>query len=266
MLNKINISDADISYFLGLLITDGNVYINRNNPNKGRVSFELKASDEDVLHKMRELFPYHISITKRIRDTNFSNNSQSVVWCCSRREIRDWLHEIGVPFGKKSHKICFIQGVSPHHFWRGVIDGDGSLGFMKQGLPFVSLVTSSEQLRDDFIKYVHSVTGKTINSQRNKRDGVYNIMITKEDAVLLVNSLCYDDKNNSIPRKLELAQQIKQWSRPDGMRRILKVSAWNDAQDTIVLNHSCEEAMTILNRSKASVMCRKQRIKDFPHC
>lgn len=98
--------------------------------------------------------------------------------------MRDWLISINIHCGKKSQTIKYVQSVFKKHFWRGVIDGDGSLGFTKDGLPFISLVTASEQLRNDYLKYIHPVTGKKFNPQRNVRDGVYNILILKENAVL----------------------------------------------------------------------------------
>lgn len=258
---SINISDVNVSYFLGLLITDGSIYINRKNQNKGKITIELKYDDKFTLENMVNLFPFPSYLYTRVRSTNFSNNSKTITWNCSRKEMRDWLLSINIPFGKKSQTIKYVQGTSKEHFWRGVIDGDGSLGFTKDGLPFISLVTASEQLRNDYLEYIHSVTGKKFNSQRNVRDGVYNILIFKENAVLVAENLYPGGEYNFIPRKKQMANQIREWKRPDTMRISLNVQKWNESHDKIVLENTCATAMKLLNRSKASVLCRKRRLK-----
>lgn len=259
----INISDANVSYFLGLLITDGSIYINRKNPNKGKITIELKYDDKFTLENMINLFPFPSSLYTRIRSTNFSKNYKTITWNCSQKEMRDWLMSINIPCGKKSQTIKYVQGAFKKHFWRGVIDGDGSLGFTKDGLPFISLVTASEQLRNDYLEYIHSVTGKKFNPQRNVRDGVYNILILKENAVLLAENLYPVGEYNFIPRKKQMANKIQEWKRPDTMRSSLNIQKWDESQDKIVLENTCSTAMELLNRSKASILCRKRRLKAF---
>lgn len=139
---------------LGLLITDDSIYINRKNPNKGKITIELKYDDKFTLENMINLFPFPSSLYTRIRSTNFSKNYKTITWNCSRKEMRDWLMSINIPCGKKSQTIKYVQGTFKKHFWRGVIDGDGSLGFTKDGLPFISLVTASEQLRNDYLEHI----------------------------------------------------------------------------------------------------------------
>lgn len=265
MLITSHISEPGTSYFLGLVITDGSIYINRENPNKGKVSVELKHEDKSLLEELQKITPCPSQISVRTRTTNYSKDYSSAVWCCSRKEMRDWLRIVGAPFGRKSDKICLISGVSQADFWRGVLDGDGSLGFTKDGLPFVSLVTSSENLRDDYLNYVYSLTGRRFNTQRNTRDDVYNIVILKEDAVSLINTLYADEGCLCLRRKQAVAEQIKTWSRPQNMK-IINRNEWSVEQDRIVLERSCSEAMSILNRTKASISCRKRRLKQegFP--
>ena len=266
MLTTFDISDPDISYFIGILLTDGSIYLNKSNPNKGRVSIEIKFEDREILLSFSELFPLHSSISTRVRRTNFSNSSKTSVWCCSRKELRDWLSLIQIPFGKKSQSIQLIPGVDVSHFWRGIIDGDGSLGFTKQGLPFISLVTSSEQLRNDYLEFIYSVTNKKFNPQRNERDGVYNILISKEDAIAVVNKLYPAGvKYNTIKRKQNIAQEMQKWQRPLNMPKRPNRKIWDLEQDKIVLMFPVAKAMELLNRSEASISCRKRRLKaDSP--
>lgn len=65
---------------------------------------------------------------------------------------------------------------SEKDFWRGVFDGNGSIGFTSDNEPFISIVMTSENLKNTFCELLAEKFDirKTVNP--NKRDHVYNII------------------------------------------------------------------------------------------
>ena len=108
-----------------------------------------------------------------------------------------------------------IDYYDEYSFWRGVIDGDGSLGFIKDGTPFIGLVTKSEKLKDEFLSFIRKELGIDKHLNRNKRDNIYNIVIRAENAVKLSKFLYLTDTSTDlyINRKYIKAKEMQNWKR-----------------------------------------------------
>jgi hypothetical protein len=171
------------SYLFGFLQGDGHLYQNRQKVNKGRLTVELSVQDEPLLVKFQSLFNLYSSVTRRQRDTNFKKQHIASTWSICDKAFRDEIMSLGLPVGKKSEqveppKVNYI----PADYFRGLVDADGSLGIDKKGLPFLSLTTSSDIMAQSYMQFLATITEKEKSQGRNARDGVYNIMIWKEDA------------------------------------------------------------------------------------
>ena len=92
---------------------------------------------------------------------------------------------------------------------------------------------------------------------RNKRDGVYNIVVSNEDALNVIHYL-YDDSTLYLDRKYQKALETYQWIRtiPKAPPR----KRWTPEQDEYILSHSIEESMEYLGRTKQSVKTRLYRL------
>lgn len=118
------------SYLFGFLLADGSLYLNSRN--RGRVQIEISYNDIDIIEKIYENFPYKSTITSRERVTNFKTDYKSIIWGCHQLEFREQLLELGFPRQDKTNVAN-----TPHKkylkpaFWRGYIDGDGSIGIYK---------------------------------------------------------------------------------------------------------------------------------------
>ena len=202
------------SYIFGLLITDGSLYLSTRN--RGQVTLELNKKDEDIVQKLYTIIP-NSSIRQRTRNTNFKNNYTSVCFSNTRIEFRSRLIECGFPIKNKTLLAnCPTEEYNEIFFWRGVIDGDGSLGFTSNGTPFLSLVTKSENLKIKYLDFLLRTLNITKTSTRNKRDGVYNIMITNENAKKLSEILYLSDNEGLyLQRKYDLANSIQDWNKPN---------------------------------------------------
>lgn len=210
------------SYIYGLLLADGNIYFSHSKDravdNRGRVCLEIGVIDKDIVLKLFNLIP-NSHVRERTRDTNFKKNYTTCSFVNSQKSFRDWLINCGFPVKDKTFKAAPPKvEYSEEDFWRGFIDGDGSLGFDKNGRPFVSIVTTSDFIKDAFCNYIYLHYGIVKHLNRNKRDNVYNIVLQVEDAVNLTKDL-WEPNCLCLDRKLKKAEQIKQWVRPKEMKK-----------------------------------------------
>jgi hypothetical protein len=88
----------------------------------------------------------------------------------------------------------------------------------------------------------------------------YNICMLKEDAqklcIILYQSGCL-----CLKRKLEEVQKLLLWKRPDDWRKKTVQKGWTEDQDNYIKEHSVQESMDFLKRSKQSVSLRLWRLK-----
>lgn len=231
--------------------------------NRGSVSIEISERDKSILEKFQTIVhPVNSCISSRRRITNFSKQKEhsSVTWSIFNLDFRNQLLDHGMTYGRKSNVISPpLQKYSEVDYWRGVLDGDGSLGLTATNLPFVSLVTASEKLKDAYLQFLGPKIIK--NPNRNLRDNVYNIVVTKEHAQKLAAKLYYPGCL-ALDRKIESAEKISKWIRPIEMKfRPLK-KYWSDTEDEVVLKLDCNSAATVLNRTVQSVKMRLYRLKS----
>jgi hypothetical protein len=204
-----DLREPNYSYLIGLIQSDGYL-IKREGERgeKGKMTIELSMRDSSILRKVKKLIPVYSAIRTRVRDTNFKKEYKSISLFVYNKEFRRTVNHYGVPYGKKSN---IIQPPKQKHsevdYWRGIIDGDGSIGFTETKRPFVSLVTASNKLFKSYCKFIYKYIGIKHNPKRNKRDNIYNVILFNEDAKKILTVLYY--KNClSISRKYKLAIKI----------------------------------------------------------
>ena len=198
------------SYVYGLLLADGSLYLNTRN--RGRVTLNISIRDKDIAIKLFNLIPGS-KIYERIKDTNFKKDFQSICFNNCHKEFRDWLIECGFPIKDKTNLAsppsCEYDELS---FWRGFLDGDGSLGLTSRNIPYVSLVTISDIIKETYLDFLYRRYGWKKKSTKNKRDNAYNIMVINEKAVSLSRDL-YCGSDLHIDRKYQKALEIQRWIR-----------------------------------------------------
>lgn len=176
-----------------------------------------------------------------------------------RRELVD----LGLPAGRKSATVAPpTSQYSRRDYLRGLVDGDGSVGFTGTGRPFLSFVTASEALAGFFCAQVLAVAGTVRTVNRNTRDGVSNPMVTNEPAAALAAWL-YPDGCLALDRKRESAALVAAWTRPAGMRArpLAGARRWTAEEDADVMSGSAREADVRLRRSEKAVIIRRFRLR-----
>lgn len=257
----ISLNVPHYAYLYGFIQTDGHLY--ETSRDRGKVSIEVSKQDEYILQAFKAIVPFYSSLTERERATNFSHSHTSVIWRVYDQRFRHLLELWGLPKGCKSNLIkppsCSFSEVD---YFRGLVDGDGSLGLTSKGFPFLSLVTSSSPIACGYLKFINQITGKVKTTTRNTRDQVYNIAVYKEDAQILVKHLYYADCL-ALPRKLNKASEVLSWSRPPSMKQVSNRKCWTPSEDQFIASHSVEESIKVINRSRCSIQLRLWRLKKL---
>jgi len=245
------------SYLYGLIQTDGN--FREETRNRGCIAIELAGKDEEILQRIANIVGGNT--TCRVRNTNFKNDYKS----CTLRifynlQERNHLKTLGLLPGKKAELISLPScNFSEPDYWRGIIDGDGSLGITANGNCFISLVTKSEFLAKSYEELILKITKIKKNTNKNKRDNVFNIMLRDESAQQMVNYLYY---NNCfvMMRKNDLAKIVLSWVRPDNIlkRKNIKQS-WSIEEKKLLQELGPEKFLSVSNRTLQSIKMKLYR-------
>lgn len=254
---QIDLKDSNFSYIFGLFQADANFY--ETTRNRGKISLEINNRDSDIIYKIRELLPCNASISSRIRDTNFKKDNVFIKLSIFDWMIREEFKMLGLPVGKKSEIIKVpLFDYNEIDYWRGIIDGDGSIGITSNNLPFVSLVTKSEELANGYLLFLEKYLNIKKSISRNKRDKCFNISVFIENAQI-ISGLLYYPGCLSINRKIKKASEVINWIRPDDMKKI-KRKQWEKWEDDYILENSINNSMKKLNRSEYSIKMRIWRL------
>lgn len=259
----LDLKRPDHAYLFGFVQTDG--HLGRGKGNKGRFQVELSSRDEYILRRFKSMVPVASSLHRRTRDTNFKANYHSSVWSVSDKAFREHIASLGMPVGEKSRRTRPPENVSLIDYIRGLVDANGSVGMTGKGLPYLSLTTSSEAIKECFISFVDETTGEEHHRNRNKRDNVYNILVTCEEAQKVIARLYYPGAL-ALPRKMKAAQRALDWKRPAWMKIAPPRQRWTDDEDSTALSNALSDVMTFLGRTDKSVKIRRWRLLGLGPC
>ncbi|WP_367044122.1 hypothetical protein [Streptomyces sp. Je 1-332] len=256
-----NLEVPESAYMFGFLQADG--HLQQGAGQKGKLTAEINVRDIEILREFQRLTPYNSSISERTRSTNFSEEHHSATWSLYSLEARTTLHQLGLPYGRKSKRITPPRvEFSRRDYLRGVIDADGSVGYTSQGLPFVSLTTVSTAVGVYLCRYARMLTGAERLIKRNARDGIYNIVYTKEAALRLAADLYYP-KCLALGRKQTAAAALATWVRPIDMKVGPERRRWKEWEDRVLLEHGTPAAAAeALGRTARSCNLRLWRLRN----
>jgi hypothetical protein len=258
-----NLTSPDDAYLMGFLQTDGSNYHGKGN--KGSITLELSARDVEVLEHLQRTIPCYTSVLRRVRATNFATSHESATLTICDLATRRALEKAGLPAGRKSASVAPPEEpLSVRDYVRGLVDGDGSIGFTAKGYPFVSFTTASTRLADYYVDQLREVTDAVRTARPNTRDGVANVMVTCEPAALWAAWL-YDGASIALGRKATKACEVVAWTRPADMRArpTYGKHPWTPEDDALVLDEGLSqgEIAARLGRTLSSVSARRWRLR-----
>lgn len=188
-------------YLLGLLNTDGHIQFQKEGGKYRILFFTSELEEKEIILKLiKQLFEYNASV--RAKKTGFSKRLNYEIYISSK-EICEFLHDLGMPYGAKSKTIRMPKSLIENrrdiwNYMRGVFDGDGSIIFTKYGCLF-KISGGSEK----FIQDIYEVFKKDMPSARvtHEREDIWELKITNKEDILKLYNLIYKNADYFYPRK-----------------------------------------------------------------
>ena len=186
------------AYWAGFLYADGCIIDGNYTP---RINIELSCVDSGHLLK----FVSDVGSSAQLRYRSMSGHNMCSISIGSDAMVRD-LRRFGV-IPRKTYLATPGPDVeNDRHFWRGVIDGDGTIG-LHRGFPKIQLVGCGDTCKKflQFIKNCGVYTKATVR----KYDGSASSVITIAGATARdVISILYSGSVVHLDRKKELANTM----------------------------------------------------------
>jgi hypothetical protein len=180
---------ADSSYVVGLLQADGS-----NQRDRGIVCITLKLSDIALLERLSELFAGGRPL--------FFDGHGNPKLMVQNRQLSDGLARRGVVSPKthtaKSHPAL----VDSRDYWRGVVDGDGTLCTAADGRRILSLV-GSRWICEEFLAFCQG-RGAGLRRTVRPHKSIYSVHLSGRDAELIAREL-YRNADLALARKAATA-------------------------------------------------------------
>jgi len=209
------------AYWIGFLMSDGSLSISKTRDKYScyHIDLSLSSKDELQIEEFREFIGSNHKITKfKNKDKIIHMNKKETkdTYTSSlhivSKKIFDKLAEYGVVPNKTTReKVIGLE--SNRDFWRGVIDGDGSVMIIN-GKPSISLV-GSKDLLEQFNNYAKSIYPDSNSSVHKRKDGnVHMFQTSHRYAHAIIKNLYYNCKT-ALDRKLAKAKEALAIYEPD---------------------------------------------------
>lgn len=187
-------------YWAGFLLADGCIC----QPKQGNPMLILGLQDRDKDHVLK--FAEFLGATHAVRW-----NSRSTQWMIHVRGAY-WIDDLA-PFGitpQKTHTACIPQEFKrDRHFWRGLIDGDGSVRWHKtQDGKFANVsITGTLSICEDFCHLIECLTKNHFKAIRRNSEHNWSSWAYAQKAKVLVYWL-YSNSQICLDRKQIIANEI----------------------------------------------------------
>lgn len=194
-----DVATDEASYWLGFIMADGCVMWDyRHRTPTARLRINLNTCDIVHLQKLKGFLQY--SGIVGLRDNNRYCSLE-----ISSNHLVESLREYGIT-ERKSRTATVIKLNDSLHFWRGLIDGDGTLYLSKKMYPQLSLC-GSESILNQFADYVKRAFPDIQKVSIRKCASIKQLSFGGEKAIALVNHF-YFNCPIALERKLRIAERI----------------------------------------------------------
>lgn len=188
--NPFKRNDEFSDYFLGLLLTDGNIDL------RGRIRLSLNEKDKLIIEQFRDWASPKSSIVKTLQKIN---NSYMFGVSFTNKEALDYLNRAG-NFSNKSFNAKLYIPIN-YHILRGIIDGDG--GFYKQnnkGLK-IQICGKSNSLLTQIYLFLNKEGYRPF--KRIDKRGLITVGVLRQEEVLKLGMQLYNSAHIFMQRKYD---------------------------------------------------------------
>lgn len=202
-----DVKEEACAYFYGFILGDG-CLSSRNN-----VILTLKEQDKSILIKLKEYLghPNSVTTSKRLKNKNTGEKGEYATFSFSDTLAINRLKSFGLSMTKSGNEkvpACFKYD---RHFWRGLVDADGSLSIRNYSTSSktasLSLV-SSEECVLDFKNFCESITDCNVRiSDHTVSNKIKYATVTGQEARKIAMYL-YRDCSLFLDRKHSLAREL----------------------------------------------------------
>lgn len=188
------------AYWLGFLLADGCI---RNNS----VTLTINLAKRDKLHLV--MFLDHLESNYLIKPAPKKIVSVSL----TSKQLTGRLHELGIVANKKTPFTKFSDSLL-HHYWRGVIDGDGCITWQKhkrkngviKKQPVIKLVGNLSTCVA-FRQFCLTITNTNAAVNPAEKKNAFRFRLHGPKAKLVIKIL-YDKATTALSRKLDRSYRI----------------------------------------------------------
>lgn len=188
--NPFKKGDEFSDYFLGLLLTDGNIDF------RSRIRLSLNSSDEYLIEKFRDWASPKSKITRALQKLN---NSYMSVVSFTNKEALEYLTKRGNFINKSFEAKLYIP--MNYHIFRGILDGDG--GFYRQnqvGLK-MQVCGKSNNLMTQVYNFLEREGFSTF--KRKDKRGLITVSLYRQEEVLNFGKQVYTCAHIFMQRKYD---------------------------------------------------------------
>lgn len=183
-------------YVIGFLMADGCVH-------KGSININISLQDRGVLDQVKGVMGYDGPI-KDVMGGTYAPKMY-VRLSIHSKKLCDKLHEFGVTERKSLTARASSTLELDKDFWRGVVDGDGSVGINNRGYPFLELAGSLDLMTQfkNFCSYTASECKVNVVPFKS----IYRVRTMGSHAKCVIDTM-YENNAISLPRKSAMAERI----------------------------------------------------------
>lgn len=186
------------AYWLGMIATDGTI---RKNKNRNEIVLSLKI--EDVIHI--EKFLKDIGSSSKVYYTTRNGSKQAYASICSK-QLKKSLINLGITPNKS---LTIVPPKLPkcleRHFWRGCIDGDGSIFRAKKEIAWHCSYNGTFEMVNQFVKFLQN--NGIAFKKPYKRGNIYSVSYDSKESVKNLLNLLYSNAIVFLDRKFNKARQ-----------------------------------------------------------
>lgn len=193
------IDTEEKAYWLGFIAADGSVQDNK-------LEIELKDTDKNHLEKINKA----LSSNKPVEETSHYlekyGNKKSVKVTFNSRKLVEDLNKYGIVKNKSLTMDINLSKIPENlhkHFWRGTIDGDGSLFENSTGNIVIEL-SGSYKMCEKLSQHINKMF--LIDKNITPHYSIYAIRYTNKDIVIQLSKYFYSGSTISLDRKKEKAE------------------------------------------------------------